>query len=101
MATNAKRSLKIHTAIRTNFASKYKSIFTAEIEDCALADLPDEQETITFDGGEFGSFSKQQWLEMVHLSLAEIDSFNERPWFMKICSASIALSMRIEKPKKS
>ena len=151
MATNAKRSLKIHTAIRTNFASKYKSLFTtevlknwdswlvlqqelwifggsptvqgtlcfprdisirrlllveaeeqpAEIEDCALADLPDEQETITFDGGEFGSFSKQQWLEMVRLSLAEIDSFNERPWFMKICSASIALSMRIEKPKKS
>ena len=54
-----------------------------------------------FGGGEFGSFSKQQRLKMVHLSLAEIDSFNERPWFMKICSASIALSMRIEKPKKS
>ena len=128
MATNAKRSLKIHTAIRTNFASKYKSLFTtevlknwdswlvlqqelwifggsptvqdtlcfpcdisirrllldeaeeqpAEIEDCTLADLPDEQETKTFDGGEFGSFSKQQRLEMVRLILAEIDSFNEK-----------------------
>ena len=36
----------------------------AGIEDFALADLPDEQETIKFDGGEICSFFKQQWLEL-------------------------------------
>ena len=49
-----------------------------ELEDCALADLPGQQETITFDGGEFGAFTKKQRLEMVRLSLADIDSFNEK-----------------------
>ena len=62
----------------------------AEVIGGFLADLPGEQEIHTFDDGKFGSFTKKQRLEIVHLCLADLDNFNETSTvFENICFAFI------------
>jgi hypothetical protein len=49
-------------------------------EDCALADPCDRQQTLTFSNAgneEFGSFSKKQRLDMVRLSLSEVEHWQK------------------------
>ena len=43
-----------------------------EIEDCAFADLPDHTETLTHSSGLYGTFTKEDRLHMVRLTLAQI-----------------------------
>lgn len=48
-----------------------------QFEDCAFADLPDEQELVCHSSGKYGQFNKQDRLEMVRLSLAEIEAWQK------------------------
>ena len=51
-----------------------------EVEDCALEDLGDSVEFLTFSNfdGKFGQFTKQDRMHMVRLTLAEITSHNSK-----------------------
>ena len=53
-----------------------------QVEDCncALSDLPVsvQLQFVTFASGGNGEFSYQDWLDMVHLTLAEIEVCNEK-----------------------
>ena len=46
------------------------------IEDCAFADLPDHTETLTHSSGLYGTFTKEDRLHMVRLTLAQIETHN-------------------------
>ena len=48
-----------------------------EIEECALADVTEATEFVTFDSGKLGAFTKKERLEMVRLTLAELESWNK------------------------
>lgn len=48
-----------------------------EIEDSALHDLPDDQEFVTHASGDHGSFTKKQRLEMIRLTLADIEGWQK------------------------
>ena len=43
------------------------------VEDCALSDLPDNVEFVTFSSGDYGEYSHLDRLNMVRLTLAEIE----------------------------
>lgn len=47
-----------------------------DIDDIAFADLGDEVEFLTHSSGDFGSFTKKDRLNMIRLSLAEIEKHN-------------------------
>jgi hypothetical protein len=47
-----------------------------EVEDCALADLEDHVQFVTHSSGAFGAFTRKERLEMIRLSLAEIEKRN-------------------------
>lgn len=48
------------------------------VEDCALADLSDDVEFLTHSSGQFGSFTKTDRLQMVRLTLAQVEEHNKK-----------------------
>ena len=48
------------------------------VEDCALSDLPDNVEFVTFSSGHYGEYSHLDRLNMVRLTLAEIEVQNAK-----------------------
>ena len=48
------------------------------VEDCALSDLPDNVEFVTFSSGDYGEYSHLDRLNMVCLTLAEIEVQNAK-----------------------
>ena len=48
------------------------------VEDCALSDLPDNVEFVTFSSGDYGEYSHLDRLNMVRLTLAEIEVQNAK-----------------------
>ena len=48
---------------------------SVNVEDCALSDLPDNIQFVTFANGHYGEFSRT---DMVRLTLAEIEAQNAK-----------------------
>ena len=72
------RSLSERTTIQED--TYLESSEAEAVEDCAFADLDDDQETLThsnFTQSELGSFSKRQRLEMIRLSLADVETWQK------------------------
>ena len=73
-----------------------------EVEDCALEDLGDSVEFLTFSNfdGKFGQFTKQDRMDMVRLTLAEITSHNSKQVVLENRACIYKFThMLIEKPK--
>ena len=51
---------------------------SVNVEDCALSDLPDNVQFVTFASGCYGEFSRTDKLKMVWLTLAEIEVQNAK-----------------------
>ena len=48
------------------------------VEDCALSDLPDNVEFVTFSSGDYGEYSHLDRLNMVRITLVEIEVQNAK-----------------------
>lgn len=73
------------------------------IEDSAFDDLPDEQEFVTHSSGEFGSFTKKQRLEMIRLTLADIESWQKDATIVEnmFCIYKFTHEDRVSKEEKT
>ena len=72
------------------------------VEDCALSDLPDNVEFVTFSSGDYGEYYHLDRLNMVRLTLVEIEVQNAGLRVAEFLPAFVSLSILIGKvaPKK-
>ena len=64
------------------------------VEDCALSDLPDNVEFVTFSSGDYGEYSHLDRLNMVRLTLVEIEVQNAGLCVAEFLPAFVSLSIR-------
>ena len=67
------------------------------VEDCALSDLPDNVEFVTFSSGDYGEYSHLDRLNMVRLTLVEIEVQNAGLRVAEFLPAFVSLSILIGK----
>ena len=66
------------------------------VEDCALSDLPDNVEFVTFSSGDYGEYSHLDRLNMVRLTLAEIEVQNAKACVHVLLNFAIACICKFE-----